>query len=88
MGADTIVYGPAGIDMVRAMTTVIQGSPSVSQGDVITSHIDGLTPIPENTVAAAARPETGGEAKGTINDIDTAKLYISPGSSSWGALLI
>ncbi len=81
VGADTIVYGPAGIDVVRGTTTVVQGSPSVSRGDVITSHIDGLTPIPENT-AAAARPETGGEnaeAKGTLKAIDLAKLYIVPG---------
>ena len=89
VGADTIVYGPAGIDVVRGTTTVVQGSPSVSRGDVITSHIDGLTPIPENT-AAAARPETGGEdaeAKGTLKAIDLAKLYIVPGLVV-GALLI
>ncbi|KAI4228095.1 MAG: hypothetical protein L6R36_001875 [Xanthoria steineri] len=71
VGTDTIVYGPAGIDVVRATTTVIQGSTSVSRGDVITSHIDGLTPTPENTVAAAARPETGRKPAGRQREPST-----------------
>ncbi|KAL8992751.1 MAG: hypothetical protein Q9169_006866 [Polycauliona sp. 2 TL-2023] len=59
VGADTIVYGERGIDVVRATTTVVGGSSTLSRGEVITSHIDGLVPIGEETEAAAAGPGTG-----------------------------
>ena len=79
VGADTIVYGERGIDVVRATTTVVQGSSTLSRGDVITTHIDGLIPIGEEVETAAAATGLGAgdsEGKGRINRVDIAMLYI------------
>ena len=79
VGADTIVYGERGIDVVRATTTVVQGSSTLSRGDVITTHIDGVIPIGEEVETAAAATGLGAgdsEGKGRINRVDIAMLYI------------
>ncbi|KAL9039035.1 MAG: hypothetical protein Q9180_002771 [Flavoplaca navasiana] len=79
VGADTIVYGERGIDVIRATTTVVQGSSTFSRGDVITTHIDGLIPIGEEMETAAAATGLGAgdsEGKGRVNRVDIEMLYI------------
>ena len=58
VGAETLVYGREGIDVI-SQTEVIQ-TPSV--GPIITSHISGLTPIGEETAAPAVGD--GGDVEG------------------------
>ncbi|KAL8839167.1 MAG: hypothetical protein Q9176_004670 [Flavoplaca citrina] len=60
-GAETLVYGPEGIDVI-SQTEVVQ-TPSV--GPIITSHISGLTPIGEETAAPAVGDGNGGDAEGS-----------------------
>ncbi|KAL8644466.1 MAG: hypothetical protein Q9226_007748, partial [Calogaya cf. arnoldii] len=79
VGADTIVYGQRGIDVIRATMTVVEGSSTLSRGDVITSHIDGLTPIGEETAAAAGPGMGDTEGKGRMIGVDTEKLCIVMG---------
>ncbi|KAL8852904.1 MAG: hypothetical protein Q9221_002280 [Calogaya cf. arnoldii] len=79
VGADTIVYGQRGIDVIRATMTVVEGSSTLSRGDVITSHIDGLTPIGEETAAAAGPGAGSTEGKGRMIGVDTEKLCIVMG---------
>ncbi|KAL8693444.1 MAG: hypothetical protein Q9224_003749 [Gallowayella concinna] len=58
VGADKVVYGEGGIDVVRESKVVV----TPSKGEVKTSHISGLTPIGEETgtAPAAAAGGTGG----------------------------
>lgn len=79
VGTDMIVYGQRGIDIIRATTTVVQGSSTLSRGDVITTHIDGLIPMGEERETAAAAIGLGaGESEGKtrIIRVDIAMLYI------------
>ncbi|KAL8811446.1 MAG: hypothetical protein Q9200_001796 [Gallowayella weberi] len=50
VGADKVVYGEQGIDVVRQSKVVV----TPSRGEVKTSHISGLTPIGEETGTAPA----------------------------------
>ncbi|KAL9037186.1 MAG: hypothetical protein Q9180_003863 [Flavoplaca navasiana] len=60
IGAETLVYGPEGIDVI-SQTEVIQ---TPSAGPIITSHISGLTPIGEETAAPAVGDGNGGDVEG------------------------
>ncbi|KAL8852903.1 MAG: hypothetical protein Q9221_002279 [Calogaya cf. arnoldii] len=53
VGAETLVYGPGGIDVISA-TAIVE---TASRGEIITSHVDGLVPIGEETDTAV--PGTG-----------------------------
>ncbi|KAL8894331.1 MAG: hypothetical protein Q9192_004407 [Flavoplaca navasiana] len=59
VGAETLVYGPEGIDVI-SQTEVVQ---TPSAGPIITSHISGLTPIGEETAAPAVG--NGGDVEGS-----------------------
>ncbi|KAL8723521.1 MAG: hypothetical protein Q9181_007265 [Wetmoreana brouardii] len=55
VSGDTVKYGSTGIDIIQAPTTQ-----EPQRGEVITSHIDGLTPLP--TVAAATTTTSKSES--------------------------
>lgn len=89
VGTDTIVYGERGIDVIRATTTVVQVSSTLIRGDVITTHIDGLIPIGEETETAAAATGLGAgdsEGKGRMNRVEVVMFYIILGLA--GVLLL
>ncbi|KAL8714797.1 MAG: hypothetical protein Q9220_001310 [cf. Caloplaca sp. 1 TL-2023] len=66
VGAETVRYGSQGIDVVSAQVTTVGGGWQVSEGEVITSHISGLTPLVEVSPPTASATGTGdgkGEGK-------------------------
>ncbi|KAL8877414.1 MAG: hypothetical protein Q9198_004568 [Flavoplaca austrocitrina] len=62
VGAETLVYGPEGIDVI-SQTEVVQ---TPSAGPIITSHISGLTPIGEETAAPAVGDRKIGDVEGGV----------------------
>ncbi|KAL8779347.1 MAG: hypothetical protein Q9213_006990 [Squamulea squamosa] len=84
VGAETLVYGEGGIDVIREEKTTL----GAEKGEVLTSHISGLTPIGEETGTApaagtgSARKESGGV---TIR-VGARMLYVSLGAV--GALIV
>ncbi|KAL8803921.1 MAG: hypothetical protein Q9182_002888 [Xanthomendoza sp. 2 TL-2023] len=59
VGAEKVVYGEGGIDVVRESKVVV----TPSRGEVKTSHISGLTPIGEETGTAPAPAPGRGDAE-------------------------
>ncbi|KAL8774851.1 MAG: hypothetical protein Q9209_000790 [Squamulea sp. 1 TL-2023] len=73
VGAETLVYGEGGIDVIKEEKTTL----GAERGEVITSHISGLTPIGEETgTAQAAGTGNAREESGAmIIGADARNLY-------------